>query len=67
MLLFSSKFYDMQIDVLMKKIKVKNLMTAAEIDLVLARITAEILEKLGQEEDFAVIGIRRREIGRAHV
>ena len=60
MLLFSSKFYDVQIDVLMKKIKVKNLMTAAEIDLVLARITAEILEKLGQEEDFAVIGIRRR-------
>lgn len=44
----------------MKKIKKKNLMTAAEIDLVIARIAAEILEKLGQEEDFAVIGIRRR-------
>ena len=44
----------------MKKIKEKNLMTSAEIDLVLARIAAEILEKLGHEEDFAVIGIRRR-------
>ena len=44
----------------MKKTKEKNLMTAAEMDLVLARITAEILEKLGPEEDFAVIGIRRR-------
>ena len=44
----------------MKKIKGKNLMTATEIDLVLARIAAEILEKLGPDEDFAVIGIRRR-------
>ena len=44
----------------MKKIKEKHLMTAAEIDLVLARIAAEILEKLGTGEDFAVIGIRRR-------
>ena len=44
----------------MKKMKWKNLMTAAEIDLVIARIAAEILEKLGMEEDFAVIGIRRR-------
>ena len=44
----------------MKKNTVKSLMTAAEIDLVLARITAEILEKLGPDEDFAVIGIRRR-------
>ena len=44
----------------MKNAKGKNLMTPAEIDLVLARITAEILEKLGPDEDFAVIGIRRR-------
>ena len=44
----------------MKKTKVKDLMTAAEIDRVLVRIAAEILEKLGPEEDFAVIGIRRR-------
>ena len=44
----------------MKKSKNKNLMTAAEMDLVIARIAAEILEKLGTEEDFAVIGIRRR-------
>lgn len=35
-------------------------MSAAEIDLVLARIAAEILEKLGPDENFAVIGIRRR-------
>ena len=44
----------------MKKFKEKNLMAAAEIDRVLARIAAEILEKLGPDEDFAVIGIRRR-------
>ena len=44
----------------MKKTKGKNLMTAAEIELVLARISAEILEKLGPGGDFAVIGIRRR-------
>ena len=35
-------------------------MTAAEIDLVLARIAAETIERLGVEEDFAIIGIRRR-------
>lgn len=44
----------------MRKTKGKLLMTAAEIDLVLARISAEILEKLGPREDFAIIGIRRR-------
>jgi pyrimidine operon attenuation protein/uracil phosphoribosyltransferase len=44
----------------MTKNKGKNLMTAAEIDLVLARLAAEILEKLGPDEDFAIIGIRRR-------
>lgn len=44
----------------MKKIKGKLLMTAAEIDLVLARIAAEIVEKLGTRGDFAIIGIRRR-------
>jgi pyrimidine operon attenuation protein/uracil phosphoribosyltransferase len=44
----------------MKKNKGKLLMTAAEIDLVLARISAEIVEKLGPEDEFAVIGIRRR-------
>jgi len=44
----------------MRKFKEKNLMTAAELDRVLARIAAEILEKLGPDEDFAVIGIRRR-------
>jgi pyrimidine operon attenuation protein / uracil phosphoribosyltransferase len=35
-------------------------MTAAEIDLVLARISAEIAEKLGPQDEFAIIGIRRR-------
>jgi pyrimidine operon attenuation protein / uracil phosphoribosyltransferase len=44
----------------MRKIKGKLLMTATEIDLVLTRISAEILEKLGSREDFAIIGIRRR-------
>ena len=44
----------------MKKIKGKLLMTAAEMDLVLARISAEIVEKLSPHDEFAVIGIRRR-------
>ena len=44
----------------MKKNKGKLLMTAAEIDLVLARIAAEIIEKLGSRGDFAIVGIRRR-------
>lgn len=35
-------------------------MTATEIDLVLTRISAEILEKLGSRENFGIIGIRRR-------
>ena len=44
----------------MKKTKGKLLMTAAEIDLALARMSAEIIEKLGPRDDFAIIGIRRR-------
>lgn len=44
----------------MKKPRGKLLMTAAEIDLVLARISAEIVEKLSPDDEFAVIGIRRR-------
>ncbi len=44
----------------MKKIKGKLLMTPAEIDIVLARISAEIVEKLGPRDEFAIIGIRRR-------
>jgi pyrimidine operon attenuation protein/uracil phosphoribosyltransferase len=44
----------------MKKTKGKLLMTAAEMDLVLARISAEIIEKLGSRDEFAIIGIRRR-------
>jgi pyrimidine operon attenuation protein/uracil phosphoribosyltransferase len=45
---------------IMKKIKGKLVMTAAEIDLVLARISAEIVEKLSPQDEFAIIGIRRR-------
>jgi pyrimidine operon attenuation protein / uracil phosphoribosyltransferase len=44
----------------MKKTKGKLLMTAAEMDLALARMSAEIIEKLGPRDDFAIIGIRRR-------
>jgi pyrimidine operon attenuation protein / uracil phosphoribosyltransferase len=44
----------------MKKPKGKLLMTAAEIDLALARISAEIVEKLSSQDEFAFIGIRRR-------
>ncbi len=35
-------------------------MTAGEIDLVLARISAEIVEQLSSQDEFAFIGIRRR-------
>jgi pyrimidine operon attenuation protein/uracil phosphoribosyltransferase len=44
----------------MKKIKGKLLMTAAEMDLAIARISAEIAEKLSSRDEFAIIGIRRR-------
>jgi len=47
-------------DIPMEKLKGKLLMTAAEIDLVLARMSAEIVEKLGPKSEFAIIGIRRR-------
>ena len=40
-------------------------MTAAEIDLALARMAAEIVEKLGPVEEFAVVGIRRRGLAAA--
>lgn len=35
-------------------------MTAAEMDLALARIAAEVVEKLCAQEEFGIIGIRRR-------
>lgn len=44
----------------MKKAKGKLLMKAEEIDLALARISAEIIEQLSPEDDFAIIGIRSR-------
>jgi pyrimidine operon attenuation protein / uracil phosphoribosyltransferase len=47
-------------DSMAKKIKGKPLMNAAEIDLALARIAAEIIEKLSSHDEFAIIGIRRR-------
>ena len=43
-----------------RKAGYKFLMTAAEIDLALARIAAEIVEKLSPHDEFAIIGIRRR-------
>jgi pyrimidine operon attenuation protein/uracil phosphoribosyltransferase len=44
----------------MKKSRGKLLMSAGEIDLALARISAEIIEKLSGEDEFAFIGIRSR-------
>jgi pyrimidine operon attenuation protein/uracil phosphoribosyltransferase len=43
-----------------KKLERKIVMNAAEIDLVLARMAAEIIENLSPHDDFAFIGIRRR-------
>ena len=43
-----------------KKLEDRQLMSAAEIDLALARIAAEIVEKLSPRDEFAIIGIRRR-------
>ncbi len=43
-----------------KKTEGKLLMTAAERDLALARIAAEIVEKLSPHTEFGIIGIRRR-------
>jgi pyrimidine operon attenuation protein / uracil phosphoribosyltransferase len=44
----------------MKKIKGKLLMTDVEMDLALARMSVEIVENLGSQSEFAIIGIRRR-------
>jgi pyrimidine operon attenuation protein/uracil phosphoribosyltransferase len=43
-----------------KKNEGKVLMTAAEMDLALARMAAQVVEKLGPNDEFAIIGIRRR-------
>jgi pyrimidine operon attenuation protein / uracil phosphoribosyltransferase len=43
-----------------KKTEAKLLMNAAEMDLALARIAAEIIEKLSPRDEFAIVGIRRR-------
>lgn len=43
-----------------RKLERRIVMSAAEIDLALARIAAEIIEDLSPRDDFAFIGIRRR-------
>lgn len=43
-----------------KKQEGKQIMDAREMDLALARIAAEIVEKLSDKGEFAIIGIRRR-------
>ncbi len=43
-----------------KKVERRIVMNAAEIDLALARIAAEIIENLSPHDEFAFIGIRRR-------
>jgi pyrimidine operon attenuation protein / uracil phosphoribosyltransferase len=43
-----------------KKPEIKMIMNAAEMDLALNRIAAEIVEKLSPHDEFAIIGIRRR-------
>lgn len=43
-----------------RKLERRIVMNAAEIDLALARIAAEIIEDLSPRDDFAFIGIRRR-------
>lgn len=48
------------IDPMGRKLERRIVMSAAEIDLALARIAAEIIEDLSPRDDFAFIGIRRR-------
>jgi pyrimidine operon attenuation protein / uracil phosphoribosyltransferase len=43
-----------------KKSEIKQILSAAEMDLALNRIVAQIIEKLGPKDEFAIIGIRRR-------
>ncbi len=57
---FAAPFWKLRLDDMARKIEGKLLMNAAEMDLALARITAEIIEKLSPHEEFAIIGIRRR-------
>jgi pyrimidine operon attenuation protein / uracil phosphoribosyltransferase len=45
---------------MVRKLERRTVMSAAEIDLALARIAAEIVENLSPHDDFAFIGIRRR-------
>jgi len=54
------RYSALQCGKIMKKIKGKLVMSAEEIDLVLARMSAEIVEKLSPQDEFAIIGIRRR-------
>jgi len=43
-----------------KKPEIKQIMNAAEMDLALNRISAEIVERLSPNDELAIIGIRRR-------
>jgi pyrimidine operon attenuation protein / uracil phosphoribosyltransferase len=43
-----------------KKPEIIQIMNAAEMDLALNRIAAEIIEKISPRDEFAIIGIRRR-------
>jgi len=45
-----------------KRTEGKLIMDAREMDLALARIAAEIVEKLSRKNEFAIIGIRRRRV-----
>jgi pyrimidine operon attenuation protein/uracil phosphoribosyltransferase len=45
---------------MVRKPEARTVMTAAEVDLALARMAAEIVENLSPRDEFAIIGIRRR-------
>ena len=49
-----------------RKLEGRLIMTAPEIELALARISAEIVEKLSARDEFAIVGIRRRGVHLAH-
>jgi len=57
---FCGANFNLNVNHMPKKSVDRQLMSAAEIDLALARIAAEIIEKLSPRDEFAIIGIRRR-------
>ena len=58
--LFGLEIQPLRINSMAKKVERRIVMSAAEIDLALARISAEIIENLSPHDEFAFIGIRRR-------